>query len=435
MAVSGRYVYCLPANANPADFDPRDGAGGYVPVIYYRQSLFERDGTDTTTPASAVCLVTIDGSRYKITDYDLLMGYSIVAADVTTPPDPDDVDESLRPVEGQAWRVPAGGTGDWSDKEDFIAVWTARSWAYVAPKIGRLVFNEATGGYEHIDVDGDWVNGVGSNPIANGVLVPNMVVGGGSRFNWVVENQTTNAPPDPIDGVSYIVGPSPTGRWTGHSGKIATGENGGETLYTPAEGWLAYDKAQDGPFRHSGSVWLSSFGNFSVTRRAYTSSTTWTKPARLFMARVWVVGGGGGGVTGSGGSSSFGSHCSASGGAASGGAPGSGSGGDINLTGERGFAFTDGSDACARGGAAPGPYGGVGSWCRGASLSLGQSYGGAGAYPQVPGGGSGGGFSTKVIPGVSLGSNVAVTVGAGASDSFGGHGAAGIVVVEEYTFA
>lgn len=432
MAVSGRYVYCLSANANPTDFDPRDGAGGYVPVIYYLGSFFERDGTDTTTPASAVCLVTIDGSRYKVTDYDLLMGYSIVAADVTTPPDPDDVDEAERPVEGQAWRVPAGATGEWAAYEDYIAIWTARSWAYVAPKIGRLVYNEATGGYEHINADGVWTNGVGNNPIANGVILPSMMVGGGGRQNWIVESQTENTPPTAVDGVNYVIGSSPTGRWAGLSGNIAAGESGGETIYEPSEGWTIYDKATDGRYNHDGSNWVSAFGNFTITRRTYVAGTTWAKPARMFLARVYAVGAGGGSGTSatSGGTSSFGAYLSATGGGGgtnlAAGAAGAGTGGDINLSGEVGMYFS--TDNISHGGAAAGPYGGKGSWNAAA-----KSYGGGGSIPNNFGG-SGGGCAEKVFLASDLTSNVTVTVGAGGTAAGGTSGAGGAVIVDEYTF-
>jgi len=422
-----KFIYWLAPDATPGDFDPRsDGLGDYVPVIYFQGSFFERDGTDETTPASSVCLVTADSSRYKIISYDLLMGYSILANDVVDPPDPEDVDEADRPNLGDAYRVPAGGSGDWATKEDSIAIWTSRGWAYVEPKIGRLVFNQDTGGYEHINAAGNWELGVGNNPIAAGVLLPSMLSAGGARLHWIAENATTNTPPTVIDHIAYVIGPSPTGVWTGHAGKIAHGENGSWVIYTPAEGWKYYNKATDTDYLHSGSAWISASGDLIATTYLYTSSDTFSKNARCVYVEVEVVGGGGdpgqaSSPATSGSTSSFGSHCSATGGAGgrniAGGAGGIGSGGDINLTGQTGQYKGTTTDATPL-------RGGIGA----ASLQPKGAGGDRAATVDIYGAGGGGGGSHKRILAASLGSSETVTVGSAAQNN-------GYVLVKEYTRA
>ncbi len=146
--------------------------------------------------------------------------------------------------------------------------------------------------------------------------------------------------------------------------------------------------------------------------RVYTSSTTWTKPAGLTAVIVEAVGGGGGGNHWghNGAASSFGSHCTANGGAGgrSGGGGAGASGGDLNLTGERG------SNSFAGGHSAMG-----GQYGRG---GLGND-GGRTA-------GGGGGYCKKRIAASSLGPTVTVTVGSGGSGDAGGR--SGVVIVTEY---
>lgn len=202
-------------------------------------------------------------------------------------------------------------------------------------------------------------------------------------------------------------------------------------------------------------------GNYALN--AYTSPTTWTKPAGLKAVKVTVVGaggsggpvstnpvstpnatgggGGGGGaaidyipapsipgpiaVTAGSGTNSFGALCSATagsnGGSASapspanigaGGSGGSGSGGQINLTGGTGY---------------PGSPAAAGTGAKGSDGLLGLGVGGV-AFPAVSpatngvngsGYGSGGSGASRG-PIASVGSNT------------GGSGAPGIVIVEEF---
>lgn len=182
----------------------------------------------------------------------------------------------------------------------------------------------------------------------------------------------------------------------------------------------------------SGAEFVQSSG--APTLQVFTASGTWNKPAGLTAVVVHVNGGGGGDVTGAGGTSSFGAHCSATGGAAGSGNPGVGSGGDINLTGERGLqSLGGGADTGGGGGASPGPFGGV---TQTEEQEQGNNYGGGGKGSSggTVIGGSGGGYSMKRIAAGALGSTETVTVGAAGQGSGDNDidGAPGIVVVEEY---
>src|ERR1700742_385041 len=60
-----------------------------------------------------------------------------------------------------------------------------------------------------------------------------------SSATIVVQSATTNAPPTPVYGsLPYIVGPSPTGAWSGHAGKIAapTFDSSGWNFFVPVTG-------------------------------------------------------------------------------------------------------------------------------------------------------------------------------------------------------
>ena len=49
------------------------------------------------------------------------------------------------PVEGQAWLVSAGATGEWAGHDDSLAAFQAGTWLHVAPNDGMRVFDRSTG--------------------------------------------------------------------------------------------------------------------------------------------------------------------------------------------------------------------------------------------------------------------------------------------------
>lgn len=416
----GRCAYIFGDAEDPEAFDPT-GTGTLVLVLGYQGKWFWYDEADSTTAHDGtVCIVTAGGERYKTFGLDLLIT-SVISHTETTPPDPEDVDEELRPDYGDAYRVPSGATGDWSGHADDIAVWTTREeWEFIAPKAGWLVWTRGTApdGYDvayHYDsAQGEWTAGFGGQAHPDGTIPQSATINFGKNF--IVENQTTNTPPgSPALADAYIIGPSPTDAWVGHSGKIALCQVAGAfTVITPAEGWRAYDKALNRDFQHTGSAWQSATGRFYTQLTQFTASGTFSKNARCFQVKVTVIGSGGSqGQTG--GTVSFGSHASANGGVAG---NSTGAGGTATASGGITFSGETGIDDAAevtpmRGGDAG--VTGFGTRGRGADGQVSGSVRGAG----------GGGGAIKVIQAADLATNESVTIGtSGASN--------GYVLVEEY---
>jgi hypothetical protein len=204
------------------------------------------------------------------------------------------------------------------------------------------------------------------------------------------------------------------------------------------------------------------------TTQVFTSPGTWTKPATVKRVKVTVIGGGGGcastgpfpipssgsQVGNPGGTSSFGGFLSATGGVGSpsgGSAGGSGSGGDLDVGGQRGLNMTDSDSGFSTyrflGGSAA--FGLSGSAFATAPSSVpgpsqtfriaGANYGGGAVAigPARRSAAGAGGGSIEYIPAPSIPGPVSVTVGAGGTAGgpaapTGATGAAGVIIVEEF---
>jgi hypothetical protein len=79
----------------------------------------------------------------------------------------------------------------------------------------------------------------------------------------MVKSRTLTAPPgSPANGDRYIVGPSPTGAWSGHANAVAVWTTddpatplGYWEFHTPAEGWLAWSQADAGAYAFTSGAW------------------------------------------------------------------------------------------------------------------------------------------------------------------------------------
>jgi hypothetical protein len=80
---------------------------------------------------------------------DLVVAMTAESADVTTPPAVPDL--------GQCWIVADGGTGAWTDRDRWLAGWTANGWRFLAPFEGmRCWVKDRGNGLCH---DGeDWID-------------------------------------------------------------------------------------------------------------------------------------------------------------------------------------------------------------------------------------------------------------------------------------
>ncbi|MDD4616063.1 MAG: DUF2793 domain-containing protein [Alphaproteobacteria bacterium] len=66
---------------------------------------------------------------------------------------------------------------------------------------------------------------------------------------------TLSTPPvSPATGDTYIIGASPTGAWTGFTGRLA-GYYGGWSIKTPLAGWTAWAQNSNRVLYYTGSAW------------------------------------------------------------------------------------------------------------------------------------------------------------------------------------
>ncbi len=245
-----RMAYCLADSASLTTINVVDPAAGTIPLaIIQLGRIFWYDAADAITAHDGTtCLVSQDGKRYKVDTFDF--PWSVLDKDLTTPP--------VSPSVGDAYIVGVASTGAWSGHDGAIAVYTAAGWQFITAPIGKFFYVEDETAFYHKNAVGTWTRGVGSLAFAADSIPDSALIGRPIRH--IVVNQTTNAPPGaPTTGVRYIIGPSPTGAWSGQAGKLAVCEDGATfTLYTPRTGELAYDVAQSKDYRYSGLAWVVS---------------------------------------------------------------------------------------------------------------------------------------------------------------------------------
>mgnify|MGYP001159227824 FL=1 len=88
-----------------------------------------------------------------------------------------------------------------------------------------------------------------------------------------VIDKDLNAPPgSPTSGDRYIVGPSPTGAWSGHAGKITRWNGSAWEFFTPVNGWRALVLDEGVEYRRISGAWTSQLKVGNGT--ASTSTTT-----------------------------------------------------------------------------------------------------------------------------------------------------------------
>lgn len=197
-----RAAYVIGASEDPEAFDPRGENGDVVvQLIGYNGHWFWYDEADSTTGHDGeTCIVTsATGGRYKVNGVDLLITH-VISKTLTTPPDPDDVDEEERPSDGDAYIVPAAATGDWSTWENSIAVWSEprREWMRILPKPGWFVWiagDDADTAYHYDSVQAEWISGLGGGLSSENSVPLSAIIGCAASLTIRVQNQTTYAPP------------------------------------------------------------------------------------------------------------------------------------------------------------------------------------------------------------------------------------------------
>ena len=71
----------------------------------------------------------------------------------------------------------------------------------------------------------------------------------------VLDKDLAAPPGSPAEGARYIVGPSPTGAWSGQTGRIAAFQDGAWAFYAPQEGWRAWVADEDKLYVWNGAAW------------------------------------------------------------------------------------------------------------------------------------------------------------------------------------
>lgn len=257
-----RTVYNFTEGEDPSSFEALDSDTGAIPqALGYDGKIFWLDPNDSTSAHDGVTVIrTDDDYVYKVAaNFDVK---SVLSFTTTAPPG--------TPSLGDAYLVPAGATGSWSSHQDDIAVWTANGWKYEIPTIGRWLLDEEVGGFLGY-TDTGWVYGPGARSFDDQSVPFSAAISWGYRF--IVENQTTNAAPTATLGLCYIVGPVPTGAWSGHALDVAICEVAGVwTFYDPGNGWSAFDKSLNAEYRFTGSAWTSSAGTWVSFASVFTAS-------------------------------------------------------------------------------------------------------------------------------------------------------------------
>lgn len=267
-AITARMPYVLADADDVTDLvavDP-DTSSAIIDILFLGR-LFHYDSTDTTTANDGItCLVTSDGRRYKLSDGSDVFAYSVLDNAIATPPG--------SPTIGDAYLIASGATGAWAGKANYIGTYTRRGWEFIDFGIGRFVYVEDTDTYYHKDSGGAWVAGFGNGTFNANSIPLSAAINFGKRL--IVEDQTTTAPPGtPTLGDAYIIGSSPTGAWAGHATEIAICEDGSTfTLYTPTNGWAAYDKATNKEYVHNGTIWVPSLGAWIDEDSIFTANLT-----------------------------------------------------------------------------------------------------------------------------------------------------------------
>lgn len=80
-----------------------------------------------------------------------------------------------------------------------------------------------------------------------------------AHAHLAVIDRDLNTPPGTIvEGAVYIGGTSPTGAWSGWSGRVIIGHGGAWISFVPKEGWSAWIIDEDRRIHHDGTVWNDS---------------------------------------------------------------------------------------------------------------------------------------------------------------------------------
>jgi hypothetical protein len=81
----------------------------------------------------------------------------------------------------------------------------------------------------------------------------------------VLDRDLNTPPGSPDVNMRYIVGPAPTGLWTGKANQITAWDGAAWRFHTPEPGWLAFVLDENGLLAWSGTAWEPTLGLDSET--------------------------------------------------------------------------------------------------------------------------------------------------------------------------
>lgn len=260
-----RGIYVIENGENPQDLTP-----GFATHLAYQGLVFWYDSADALTAHDGVtCLVTADGKRFKSDGFEGAQSrfFKIEDKDLTAPPG--------SPTLGDSYIVATGGSGDWATHDGHVASYTARGWLFTVANAYDLaaVVDEST--VYHRSVGGSWVSGFPFFTIGADTVLPSALKYG--RFGLTVVNQTTDAPPgSPSDGDAYVIGPTPSGAWTGHTRKITIYQSSAWVFYTPYEGATVYDADTQVQIKYDGTQWVPQSSGYANVESVFTAASVTT---------------------------------------------------------------------------------------------------------------------------------------------------------------
>jgi hypothetical protein len=76
-------------------------------------------------------------------------------------------------------------------------------------------------------------------------------------LHCVIEGVASNPPTTPVDGTAWIVGSSPTGAWSGHTGRLACRQAGQWIFVAPTAGMRVYNRSTSQDVRSVGTGWIA----------------------------------------------------------------------------------------------------------------------------------------------------------------------------------
>ena len=103
----------------------------------------------------------------------------------------------------------------------------------------------------------------------------------GASFYVVKDKDLATPPGSPADGDCYVVASSPTGAWTGQTGKLAFYLSTAWAFRTPIEGYYAYLQDENTLYSYDGAAWGTATGTYSNEQAQDAVGTILTDTATI----------------------------------------------------------------------------------------------------------------------------------------------------------